>query len=66
MKFGSATFLVSIEVAVFVQISERCWIWHPFVEVTYFLAAVHFDPSSGGVQGAGQCVRTRFAFFNVL
>ena len=44
MELGSATVLVFVEVAVFVQIGERGWIGHPFVEVADFVAAVHFGP----------------------
>jgi len=46
MEFGSATVPVLVQVAVLVQTSKRGRIWHPFVEVADFLAAVHFGPSS--------------------
>jgi hypothetical protein len=44
MELGSATVLVFVEVAVFVQIGKGGWIRHPFVEVADFVATVHFGP----------------------
>ena len=60
MKFGSATFLVFIEVAVVVQISERRRIRHSFIEVAHFLAAIHFG-TPYQASDAGYSEETRLA-----
>ena len=63
MEFGSATVLVSIEVAVFIQIGERGWIGHPFVEVTDFLAAVHFGAPSDVGRALTNASKPKFALY---
>jgi hypothetical protein len=63
MELGSATVMVFVEVAVFVQIGKRGWIRHPFVEVADFVAAIHFGPPYQ-TPDAGYSAQTQLAHFN--